>query len=269
MKIIQLTDTHLVPPGERLYTLDPADQLRRAVADIAERHADANLVVITGDLCNDGDPAAYALLREILTPLPCPVRLLLGNHDERQAFRAAFPEQPVDAAGFVQSFMDTPEGRLLFLDSNEPFHIGGRYCEKRQAWLEEALAGADEQPVTVFIHHPPLPDDLAHFEHIGLHDAEAVMALLRAHQQQGGRVRHIVFGHMHVLTVGTSADGFSYSCGQAPSHRFIAEPDNPQPWWTGGNPCYRVLMLDDKGFRAYHVEVDEPALMQAPECLGP
>ncbi|WP_420103861.1 metallophosphoesterase, partial [Bosea sp. (in: a-proteobacteria)] len=52
MKIIQITDTHLVPPGGIVHGLDPAQQLREALADIAARHADADLVVITGDLCN-------------------------------------------------------------------------------------------------------------------------------------------------------------------------------------------------------------------------
>jgi len=266
MKIIQFTDTHLVRPGELLYTLDPADQLRRAVGDVARRHGDADLVVITGDLCNDGDPRAYALLREVLAPLSCPVRLLLGNHDERTAFREAFPDQPVDEAGFVQSWIDTPQGRLLFLDTNHPGHIGGRYCEARRGWLERALAGAGQAPVTLFLHHPPFSSGLAHFRHIGLHDAEAVTGPLRAYP---GGVRHIVFGHVHVPMAGTSADGFAYSSGQGSSHRFIAEPDEPAPWWTGGNPCYRVLMLDETGFRAYNVEAGEPALVRARECAGP
>ena len=172
MKIIQITDTHLVPPGERLHTLDPAEQLSRAVQDIAARHPDCDLAVITGDLCNDGDPEAYALLREILSPLPFPVRLMLGNHDARPAFRDAFPDHPCDAAGFVQSFLDTQHGRLLFLDSHEPGMIGGRYCASRRAWLEAALAGAGDKPVTLFIHHPPVPDGIAHFENIRLHDTD-------------------------------------------------------------------------------------------------
>ena len=266
MKIIQVTDTHLIPPGELLYGLDPAEQLRRAIADICARHADADLLVITGDLCNDGDPRAYALLREILAPVAFPVRLMLGNHDRRPEFRAAFPDQSRDDAGFVQSFIDTPFGRLLFLDSHEAGIIGGRYCPARLAWLDDALAGAGAHPVTVFIHHPPVPDGLAHFRHIGLHDAAPLAERLRRH---AGGVRHIVFGHLHVPMAGTSPEGFAYSSGQACSHRFITDPDDVTPWWTTGNPCYRILMLDEGGFRAYSAEVGEPRLARAPVCPGP
>lgn len=266
MKIIQVTDTHLIGAGRMLFGVDPAQQLRVAVADICERHGDADLLVITGDLCNDGEPEAYALLREILSDVPFPVRLLLGNHDRRPAFQAAFPEQPRDGAGFVQSVLDTPSGRLLFLDTHEAGTIGGRYCTARLAWLEHALASAPEGPVTVFVHHPPVPDGLAHFRHIGLHEAEAVLALLRRHP---GGVRHIVFGHLHVPLAGTSPQGFAYSSGQACSHRFVTDPDDVTPWWTAGNPCYRILMLDGLGFRAYAAEAGEPRLARAKACAGP
>lgn len=266
MKIIQITDTHLVPPGGIVHGLDPAQQLREALADIAARHADADLVVITGDLCNDGEPAAYALLKDLLAPLPMPVRLMLGNHDGRPAFREAFPDHPHDASGFIQSCQDTPFGRLLFLDSHEAGIIGGIYCEKRLAWLNEVLAGAGEQPVTVFIHHPPVPDGLAHFKNIGLHDDGAVIARLACHP---GGVRHIVFGHLHVQLTGVSRDGIAFSSGQSCTHRFITEPDAARPWWTGGPPCYRILMLDEHGFRAYAAEVGQTPVSQPQECAGP
>jgi len=266
MKIIQVTDTHLVPPGAVVNGVDPEAQLRLALADIAERHADADLLVITGDLCNDGDPEAYALLRELLAPMPMPVRLLLGNHDRRDAFRAAFPAHPCDEAGFIQSHQDTAFGRLLFLDSHEADVIGGIYCEARLGWLDRALAGAGDQPVTVFIHHPPMPDGLAHFRHIGLHDDGALIARLAAHSQG---VRHVVFGHLHVPMAGTSREGIAFSSGQSCAHRFITDPDEMRPWWTDGAPCYRILVLDELGFRAYSAEVGQTPTTRAPECAGP
>lgn len=234
MKIVQITDTHLVPPGQTLYGLDPAARLEQVVADILAHHADADLVAITGDLCNDGEPAAYALLREILSPLTMPVRLMLGNHDERPAFRDAFPDQPVDPNGFVQSHLDTEHGHLLFLDTHHANTIGGRYCESRQSWLEDALAQAGPLPVTVFLHHPPIDCGLAHFRKIGLHDAEAVLAPLRAHP---GGVRHILFGHIHVSLSGTSPEGFAYSSGQSSAHRFAADLNEPAPFWIDDHPA--------------------------------
>ena len=266
MKIIQLTDTHLMPPGVVVNGVDPEKQLRAAVGDITAKHADADLLVITGDLCNYGDPEAYELLREILAPVTFDVRLMLGNHDDRPNFVAAFPQHPRDENGHIQSYMDTAFGRLLFLDSHEHQTIGGIYGADRLAWLDAALAGAGDDPVTVFIHHPPFDAGIGHFEQIGMHDDGAIMARLAAHPPG---VRHIVFGHIHVPLAGTSAEGIAYSSGQACSHRFITDLDARDPWWTGGNPCYRIITLDDRGLRAYGAEVGQIPTEQAPICAGP
>lgn len=266
MKIIQITDTHLMPSGAVVNGVDPERQLRAAIADIVEKHANAELLVMTGDLCNHGDPEAYAILREVLEQVPFETRLLLGNHDDRPNFIAAFPDHLRDGNGYIQSFLDTDHGRLIFLDSHERGVIGGIYGEDRLAFLDAALAGAGRMPVTIFIHHPPMDCGIAHFENIGMHDKGAIAGRLAAH---AAGVRHVIFGHIHVPLAGTSAQGIAFSSGQACAHRFIADLENPAPMWTGGNPCYRIINLDHHGLRAYAVEVGEVATAQAIICKGP
>ncbi len=266
MKIVQITDTHLMPSGISVNGVDPERQLRAAIDDILKRHADADLGVMTGDLCNFGDPEAYALLKDILKPVPFEMRLLLGNHDRRPEFRAAFPEHPCDENGFIQSYVDTPFGPLLFLDSHEPGVIGGHYGEDRMVFLDKALSEAGEQPATVFIHHPPMDCGIAHFQKIGMHDDGRLMERLSQHAPG---IRHIVFGHIHVPLAGTSAEGIAFSSGQACAHRFITDLDVPDPLWTGGNPCYRIITLSKDGLRAYGAEVGEVPTGRAIICDGP
>ena len=92
MKIIQLSDPHLMTPGGLLYGSDPLTRLEACHADIGKNHADADLVVISGDLTNDGERAAYAALRERLAQFSPSCRLMLGNHDDRALFLEMFPE---------------------------------------------------------------------------------------------------------------------------------------------------------------------------------
>ena len=91
MKLIHITDPHLVTPGQPLFGLDPYRRLRQCVDDVLAHHADAALCVITGDLADRGEATAYAGLAEQLKRLPMPVFPLLGNHDRRAPYRAAFP----------------------------------------------------------------------------------------------------------------------------------------------------------------------------------
>lgn len=191
MKIIQITDLHLVKPGQLLFESDPLRRLDACLADVLAQHADADLCVITGDLTDRGEPDAYAALAERLRDFPLPVRLLIGNHDDRAAFRATFPDVPVDAHGFVQSRLDNELGRFIFLDTHQPGTHSGWLCADRQAWLRERLGEAAGRPAYLFMHHHPFP------VHTGADDAILQQGAAFAEILSGHSVRHIFFGHVH------------------------------------------------------------------------
>ena len=134
MKFIQITDTHLVPRGQLLYGLNPVDRLALCIADVNLRHPDAAFAIVTGDLAHKGEPDAYAALKAELGKLRLPVHLLMGNHDSRDAFAAAFPDTPRDANGFVQYVIGIGDALGICLDTNEPGMPYGTFCEKRASW---------------------------------------------------------------------------------------------------------------------------------------
>src|SRR5271156_2559324 len=105
MLIAQLTDLHIKPPGRLAYGLvDTAAMLRAAVASLLAQRPRPDLVLLTGDLTDAGRPEEYALLRELLAPIECPIYVVPGNHDDRAALRAGFADHaylpPGD--GFIQ-----------------------------------------------------------------------------------------------------------------------------------------------------------------------
>lgn len=240
MKIIQITDPHLIAPGGRLYDLDPAARLARCVESIAAEHGDAALCVVTGDLADHGAPEAYALLREILRPLPMPVHLLLGNHDDRTAFRAAFPETPVDPAGFIQSVLDVPTARLLFLDTLERGARGaGVLCRERLDWIAARLGEVPGRPVHLFMHHPPRSVGVRHFARMLLAAPDAFLDLLQRH----GHVRHIFFGHVHLPVWGRWGP-LSFSAIRGTCQHIDLELDDPDVAFAAGSPAYGVILLE-------------------------
>jgi 3',5'-cyclic AMP phosphodiesterase CpdA len=195
---LHFTDSHLPPPGESVQGQDPAPALAAALADAAGRHGPggpmpASFAVFTGDLVRDGEPAAYARLRGMLDGLPWPAHLLLGNHDDRGAFRNAFPKAPVDADGFVQQAVPTPAGTCLMLDTHAPGRPGGELCARRLGWLAARLAEGTG-PVMLFLHHPPMPVGIPAMDAMGLRDADALWEALAPHR---ARVRHLFHGHLH------------------------------------------------------------------------
>ena len=120
MLIAQISDTHiLAPTSDHPAAQQRADCLGRCIADINRHHADAICAVLTGDFAYLGEPAAYRDLRSLLDGLDIPCHLLVGNHDARDNFRAAFPETPLDANGFVQYVVPTPAGAFVMMDTME------------------------------------------------------------------------------------------------------------------------------------------------------
>lgn len=246
MKLIHLTDTHLMPPGRVLYGLDTAERLAAAVEHIQARHADAHACIITGDLAHRGDKEAYSQLRELLEPLTIPVLPLIGNHDHRDRFCVAFPEVPRDPNGFVQWVEDTDAGRLVLLDTviaggQNGHPAAGYFGGGRVEWLRARLDEVGERPVYLFMHHPPFGVQVRAFDTINLSapDAQAFAEVL----QGRGNIRHLFFGHIH-RTIFGSWRGIPYSTLPATAHQSMLDFVAIDDYFTHEPPVYGVVILD-------------------------
>jgi 3',5'-cyclic AMP phosphodiesterase CpdA len=132
--LVHVTDPHLVAPGRRPFGVDPRGRFDASLRDIAEHHADAAFCVITGDLTEHGDVAAYQMLKARLVGFLLKTHLLLGNCDDRRNFLSVFGG--ADEHGFVQSMARYGDGWHLFLDTlGEEGSAEGRYEAPRRAWL--------------------------------------------------------------------------------------------------------------------------------------
>ena len=84
MCIRDRSDIHVRPRG-RLYkdVVDSNRQFSEAIAHLQALDRQPDLVLITGDLVDEGRPDEYACLRELLSELTLPCRVIPGNHDSR------------------------------------------------------------------------------------------------------------------------------------------------------------------------------------------
>lgn len=247
-KLIVFTDLHMVPPGERLLGLDPSERLRAGVDHVNERHPDAVGVIVTGDLTHRGDPESYLRVRSVLNGLSAPYRLMIGNHDRREAFAAAFPEAPRDRNGFVQQAFDLGDHRLILLDTALEGDDAGRshagvLCDRRLGWLDAELASAKGGPVILFMHHPPLAVGFPGMDRIALRNGEEFHRCLASH----GNVRHIVAGHVH-RTVSGSFRGVPFSIFKSPVHQQPMEMSSCDTSLSVIEPAaYGMLLLTPQG----------------------
>src|SRR5262245_9072071 len=91
MIIAQISDMHIRAPGQLAYRrVDTAAFLARAVDHVLRMTPRPDAVIATGDLVDAGQPEEYRHLRDLLAPLPMPLYLIPGNHDERGALLREF-----------------------------------------------------------------------------------------------------------------------------------------------------------------------------------
>src|SRR4051812_2821532 len=123
MLIAQISDIHVRPQGV-LYkgVVDSNRMFADAIAHLNALDPRPDMVLITGDLVDEGDPAEYAALRPLLAPLELPYRLIPGNHDSRSAFRRAFADHgylPPGDGPTHYTIEDYPV-RVIALDTTVP-----------------------------------------------------------------------------------------------------------------------------------------------------
>ncbi len=200
MILVQFTDTHVRAPGRLAYgRVDTAAALARTVDAVLRLPQRADAVVVTGDLADFGRAEEYAHLRCLLAPLAMPVYLLPGNHDDRDALRAAFADHaylpPAGAGhGFLQYAVELGPLRLLALDTVVPSRPHGALCDRRLDWLARELERAPGTPTVIAMHHPPFRTLIGHMDDAGLHEgADALAAIVARHPQ----VERVICGHLH------------------------------------------------------------------------
>jgi len=243
MKLIHITDTHFVAPGQHLYGLDPRARLDAAIEDINVNHSDAQMAVITGDLTHWGEIAAYANLVECLGALSIPVVPIMGNHDNREVFAEVFSEFPLDPNGFAQHSLETDAGTFLFLDTTLGGTHEGCYCEYRRAWLSQQLDATDG-PVFLFMHHPPFDIGIKSMDRIGIIQQQQFGEVVEPHRH---KIRHLFYGHVHRPMNG-SWMGIPFSTIRGTNHQVWLDmkSDGDEIPFTYEEPAYAVVLIGDK-----------------------
>lgn len=257
-KLLFLSDLHICAPGETIIGLDPIAKLQEALDAALGAHGDAEALILLGDLTHNGRPEEYTALRAILDEVPIPVIPMLGNHDRREAFLAAFPSVPQMQTGHVQQAFDIGNHRIITLDSLDgpPYpagHHGGRLCLARMGFLEEALASRHGKRAIVCIHHPPFETGILGMDMIKLKEGDAFLDLLAQH----GNL-HLICGHVH-RTMSGSARGVPWSMFKSPCHQGLLDLTSPNSHLSSNEPgAFGLMLLTDDGAVVHSEDVALP-----------
>lgn len=229
--VAQLSDPHIVANARLcLNIIDTASFLREAVETLNRLNPQPDVVVITGDLVNDGRVNQYEHLRVLLGALRPQLRsnllLMPGNHDDRENLRQVFPEHDELGPGTVADRSSDPGRgdsghgdsvrcdfvrdvrsgaatagvddatlRLIALDTVIPGEPGGDLDGAQLQWLDRQLGEFPGRPALVLLHHPPFATGIAHMDACGL--APAAASALEQVIARHANVQRVSAGHVH------------------------------------------------------------------------
>jgi 3',5'-cyclic AMP phosphodiesterase CpdA len=203
--LLHISDTHLLAGGGKLYDRVAADQHLRQLFDEFEASGGRpEAIVFTGDLADKGESDAYAHIRAIVDPaaerLGAQVIWVMGNHDDRDAFRRGLLGDTFGGYRPVDRVDDVNGLRVITLDTTVPGHHHGAIAGEQLDWLAEELAIPAPHGSILALHHPPVPSVLDLAAAVELRDQSSLAEVV-----EGTDIRSIIAGHLHYSSTATFA----------------------------------------------------------------
>jgi 3',5'-cyclic AMP phosphodiesterase CpdA len=219
--IAQLSDVHVGGGRHR------AELLHAAIEEVNDARPD--LVVVAGDITDDGYPDQYALAREELEALDCETVVYVpGNHDARNVGYVRFEETFGSRDSRLRLTAGAIDVALVAVDSSKPDVNEGEIGREHYGWIEEGFAGTADLRVFACHHHlMPIPGTGR--ERNQVLDAGDVLALLRH-----CAVDLVLSGHRHVPWVWPVAGMLLVHSGTVSTMRTRGFPD----------PAYNLIRVD-------------------------
>lgn len=188
LRILHLSDTHLFGDDSLHYDLvDTRAALDRVLARAAELDT-IDLVVVSGDLSQDGSEESYRRLRSAVAAWAdarsAAVAYAMGNHDDPRAFESVLGPREVE--------LPVRGWRVITFDSSVPGAGYGLIDADQRRWLHERLAEPCENGTVLVVHHPPVPAAGALLKELQLQQPADLLTLAAASD-----VRVILSGHYH------------------------------------------------------------------------
>jgi Icc protein len=187
--LVQLTDSHLFDDVDgRLLGMLTQDSLERVIDLVRREQPQIEMLLVTGDISQDGSPASYARFRQMSAALAAPARWICGNHDHWPAIRRVCA-----GSDLLEPVVDIGNWRVTLLDSSIAGAVQGQLSPPQLALLERSLSEAPERYHLICLHHHPVEIQCRWLDDISLRNGDQLFAML----ERFPRTRGVLWGHVH------------------------------------------------------------------------
>ncbi|WP_297623070.1 metallophosphoesterase [Nocardia sp.] len=184
--LAQLSDTHFNMGARN------NERAERVMAYLAELPQRPDVIIVTGDIADEGEIEEYQQARNALVA-DVPVVIMPGNHDDRGNLRKVLLDGtagygPINQAHSVDGVT------LAMLDSSIPGKPEGLLDDETYSWLIDLLSAAPpDELVLIAMHHPPVPVLSTVVDPIRLTNPERLENIVSGDD----RILGVLTGHVH------------------------------------------------------------------------
>jgi Icc protein len=195
MRIAHISDFHLpTKKDSRANGVLPHANLDLAVETLKAQNPKPNLIMLGGDLLEDGEKGSYQVVAEKFKDFEAPVHTVLGNHDHLKSFKKSSLARNKDHDRAYYSF-DHNKVHVVVLYSVCPKKQHGRLDEEQLLWLSVNLYENRGKPVVIFLHHPPFDSGVAWLDKIKLLNDEEFWNIVPPYSKN---ILGVFASHFHI-----------------------------------------------------------------------
>jgi 3',5'-cyclic-AMP phosphodiesterase len=190
--VLQLPDLHLFAEPQGLFkNIRTRDSFSRVLSHVQQHYSNPDVIVITGDLAQDGKPETYQFIADALRVFSAPVYYVLGNHDQPDIVKPVYPLEPIRA----DRYCVPNHWQIILIDSNHrpmPDSYEGEVSEAELQRITE-LTRKHGEKWTLIAMHQNLPEHRDRGVAVEVRNHQKVMH----HLEQSPNIKLVLSGHVH------------------------------------------------------------------------
>jgi len=218
LKIVQISDIHMFADEEKdLLGVKTQKSFVEIVNFVKQTAETPNLILLTGDLSQDGLPKSYQEIGKLISEIGVPVYYVPGNHDDISNLDANIATNKVSK----EKNLVFKNWQLILLNSKKPKSVEGYLAEDQIEFLQKCIRKHPNLNAGIVFYHQPIPVGCAWLDKLGVQNADELWGCIDTLPQ----VKLILFGHVHQKHEGVRK-GVKYFSVPSTSIQFKTKSDD-------------------------------------------
>ena len=255
MHIVHISDFHLPSkPGQKVNNAFPDANLSEAVAVLKKQNPKPELIILGGDLLEDGQKGDYEPIAELFKDFQVPLHTVIGNHDDPKALKSSSLVEKGNEYPGYGSF-DHGKIHVIVLHTAAAGRSSGNLDEGQLLWLSEDFCESRGKPVLIFMHHHPVDSRIPWLDKMKLENADAFWKIIPPYSTN---ILGVFFSHVHIQ-LSTVIRGVLVASPPAVCFQFSANGDASKAQLSAEQPGFNLIDVKDRSVRVRTVRFAPPS----------